>query len=101
MFIVDGIAYASEKTEDISITEIKLLEDRVIIVTFNTGEQRLLDVTELYDIPGLTELKDDAVYNSAYIDFGTIVWKNGELDLSPESIYNRSYPYEKEVYLVG
>ena len=38
MFVIDGIAYASEKTEDISITDIKLLEDRVIIKHFSADE---------------------------------------------------------------
>ena len=96
MFIVDGIAYASEKTDDLRATAVRTLEDHVMIVTFSTGEERLVDVTELYFMPAFEALKDDTVFKSAKIDFGTVVWNNGEIDIGVDALYDRSYPYEKE-----
>ena len=95
MFVVDGIAYASEKTDDLRATAVRTLEDHIMIVTFSTGEERLVDVTEFFSMPAFETLKDENVFKTAKIDFGTVVWKNGEVDIGVDALYDRSYPYEK------
>ncbi|MBR5970020.1 MAG: DUF2442 domain-containing protein [Lachnospiraceae bacterium] len=96
MFIVDGIAYASEKTDDLRATDVRVLDGHIMIVTFSTGEERLVDVTELFSVPAFRALKDETVFRTATIDFGTVVWKNGEIDIGADTLYDRSYPYERK-----
>ena len=43
MFEVNGIAYASEKSNKISITDAKVTDHLMMIVTFSGGEKRVLD----------------------------------------------------------
>ena len=42
MFILNGIVYASERPENIEITQATPLEDMMMILTFSTGEQPLI-----------------------------------------------------------
>ena len=56
MYIKDGICYAGELVEGITITNAKPLDGGMMLVTFSTGEKRLFDTTRLnapaYDSEG-------------------------------------------------
>ena len=92
MYIVNGICYAGELEEGITITEAKPLYGGMMLVTFSTGEQRLFDTTKL-NAPVFEPLKDDKVFRSPLISHGTITWNNEEIDIAPETVYRESYPY--------
>ena len=47
MYIIDGIAYAKEEQEFIEVVDVKVLDDMILILKFNTGEQRVFDATIL------------------------------------------------------
>ena len=47
MFVLNGIVYANEKSENIQVVSVKPLDDMMMILTFSTGEQRLFDATIL------------------------------------------------------
>ena len=47
MYIIDGIAYAKEEQEFIEVVDVKALDDMILILKFNTGEQRVFDATIL------------------------------------------------------
>ena len=47
MYIKNGICYAGELTDDIKVVNVNVLPGRMLLVTFNTGEQRLFDTTLL------------------------------------------------------
>ena len=94
MFIVNGIAYAREKQENIKVTDIKVLDDLIMIVTFSTGEQRLFDATCMLEYPAFKALENEQVFKSANIEYGVVTWDNGEIDLAPETMYEKSYAYE-------
>ena len=47
MYIVDDVCYAGELAVGIKVKEVKPLENLIMLVTFSTGEKRLLDATEL------------------------------------------------------
>lgn len=34
---------------------------------------------------------------NAYIEHGIIVWDNGNIDISPETVYENSFVYEQEI----
>ena len=47
MYIVDDICYAGELTHGIKITKVRPLQGKMMLITFSTGETRLLDATLL------------------------------------------------------
>lgn len=42
MYIIDDICYAGEKTQNIKVKEAEVLRGGMLLLTFSTGEQRLL-----------------------------------------------------------
>lgn len=94
MFIINGIVYGREPKEEIKITDFKILPDKIMLLTFSNGKNRLFDATILkgtvFEI-----LNDETVFNSAKIDHGVVTWENGEIDCSPEFMYKNSYEYSK------
>ena len=90
----NGIAYANEPSEEIKITAIKPLDDMMMIVTFETGEKRLYDASQLLQYPAFAPLADDTVFKSAQIEWGVVTWCNGKVDIAPEAIYDNSFPYQ-------
>lgn len=97
MYIMNGIAYAAEKQENIEIKSVKALDDMILVVTFSTGEQRVFDASYLLEYPAFTPLKDEDVFKSAKVEYGVVVWCDGEIDIAPETMYEKSYKYEPVV----
>ena len=95
MYIVNGIAYAGTPTGEIRVRSVKPLDDLMMIVTFTSGEKRLYDATELLQYPAFQPLKDEAVFKNASVEYGTIVWNQGEIDIAPETVYQNSYAYQE------
>lgn len=95
MSFANGMVYGGTPKGMMKIVDVKPLEDMTMILTFNSGEQRLFDATELLKYPIFQVLKDKEVFMHPVIDHGVVTWNNGELDLSPESMYEKSFPYGK------
>lgn len=56
---------------------------------FNTGEVRLFDATPYLEKGVFKKLKDEALFKQAYVAFDTVCWP-GNLDISPETLYDKS-----------
>ena len=41
-------------------------------------------------------IKDD-IFLHPVIFHGVITWKNGEIDVAPEAVYQNSYPYSEAI----
>ena len=89
----NGIAYASTKTQPITVQAVKPLDDMMMIVTFNSGEKCLYDATQLLAFPAFQPLKDEQVFKNAKVEYGVVTWNNGEIDIAPETMYENSYEY--------
>ena len=92
MFILNGIVYASERPENIEVTQATPLEDMMMILTFSTGEQRLFDLTTL-EGSAFEPLKQESVQHTVAVFHGAVTWLYGEIDCSPEYLYAHSYAY--------
>ena len=90
---VNGIAYASEKSNKISITDAKVTDHLMMIVTFSGGEKRVFDASVLTG-SAFKPLEDDAIFSNFKIMHGVITWMNDEIDCAPEYIYEHSFEYE-------
>jgi len=65
-----------------------------LILTFEGGERREIDLAKLLSFTGVFEpLKDPACFQSVRVepDVGTVVWPNGA-DLCPDVLYEKSVP---------
>lgn len=98
MYIVDDICYAGELEEGITVAQAKPLSGGMMLVTFSTGEKRLFDTTKL-EGPVFAPLADERIFSNPIIRDGVITWKNGEIDIAPETVYLESYPYTEELTL--
>lgn len=96
MYIIDGIAYAGDPAPALKVSGVRPLDGLTLWVRFNTGEARLFDCGALVNTPAFSPLRDPAVFKGVYIDYGIPVWNDGDIDLSPEFIYENSIPAQKQ-----
>ena len=87
MYIIDGIAYAGEQIKPITVSGIRPLADHQLWIRFSTGEVKLFDFTPLLDSPAFQPLREPEIWNGVYIDYGVPIWKDGEIDIAPEYLY--------------
>lgn len=97
MYIRDGIAYSLNDTHILEVTKVKPLEDRILLLLFNNGMEKLFDTTTLKG-PVFEPLNDKTIYNSVYIDDGVVTWDNGSIDCAPEFMYMNGFDYSSVSY---
>ncbi len=95
MYIIDGIAYAGNAVKQLAVADVKILEDMMLLLTFNNNEERLYDVTNLLTMPAFKPLEDEKVFASLRIIDGVVTWQDGEIDIAPETMYQNSFLYER------
>lgn len=93
MYIVDGICYAGNDAKEIRVQDAKPLRGGMLLVTFETGEKRLFDTSQLTG-SAFEVLKNEEIFENLRIFHGVITWMNGEIDIAPETVYEQSYPYD-------
>ncbi len=94
MFVVDGIAHAGEPTQELEVTSARVTDELCMLVSFSNGEIRLFNASGLLQYPAFEPLSDPEVFNTFTIDHGVLSWLDGDIDIAPEALYKRSYPYE-------
>lgn len=97
MFEVNGIVYASTFNDSLKITEAKVTDHLMMLLTFSTGEKRVFDATVLTG-SAFKPLENASVFENFKIVHGAITWMDEEIDCAPEYMYEHSYAYE-EMYV--
>lgn len=92
MYVIDGIAYAGEQQKPTAVKSARPLNDYKVLVSFSGGERRVFDFAPLLDMPCYQPLKDKTVFDRVYVDCGTLCWNDGDIDIAPETVYERSVP---------
>lgn len=90
MYIIDGIAYAGEQPKPVRVKAVRTLEDYKVLITFTNGERKTFDFAPLLDMPCYQPLRDKAVFGGVYVEFGTLVWNDGDIDIAPETLFSES-----------
>lgn len=93
MYFSNGFVYGGTPSEMMKIIKVKPLDNMMLLLTFNSGEQRLYDASQLLEYPIFKPLEDKEVFSHPELDHGVVTWLDGELDVAPESMYENSYPY--------
>ena len=73
----------------IGIIAVAPQENYVLRLIFENGEHRYLDMKPYLHRGVFKELADKDMFNTAYVSFDTVAWKN-KVDLAPESLYEKS-----------
>lgn len=95
MYVIDDIVYAGECTDTIKVTKVKALSNRMLLLIFSTGEQRLFDSTILKG-SAFKPLSNESIFKKVEVTRGYVSWLNGEIDCAPEFMYENSYKYTPE-----
>lgn len=96
MFISQGYVCASQPADNLKIASARYVGNLCMLVTFSTGETRLLDATELLGFEAFAPLENAEVFSAFSIEHGVLTWSNGEIDIAPEGLYSRTYEYPTE-----
>lgn len=97
MYEVDGILYAGTPGQIIKVVGAKPLDDYEILLTFSTGERKIYDMKHLLELPAFQPLKNKNIFNDFTLDFDTVTWCNGDIDIAPETLYQDGREYRGTV----
>jgi hypothetical protein len=101
MYFFDGYVCGDiSENETTKIKNVKVLDNKIMIIEFTSGEKRLFDATVLKG-PAFVPLDDEEVFRNPSIVHGVLTWKNEEIDCSPEYIYKHSYEYHSDDIFVA
>ena len=87
MYIIDGIAYAGDPAPQLKVWGIRAMDDYRLWLRFSTGEAKIFDFKPMLEKPAFVSLADRERFRNVYIDYGVPVWNDGEVDISPEYLY--------------
>ena len=76
------------------VTDVACVGGTRLLLTFDDGALREIDIATLTDFKGVFEaLKDPGFFRRVHVvaDLGTIAWPNGA-DFCPDSLYEKSTP---------
>lgn len=68
------------------VVQVKVLEDYRLNLVFDDGARGVFDMRPYLERGVFRTLKDKRVFESAHIEYGTVVWPN-EIDIAPERLY--------------
>ena len=89
MYINNNIAYAEVNAPALMVFGVRTLNNYCLWVRFNNGESKIFDFKPLLIAPAFEPLSDPNVFNNVYIDYGVPVWNNGDIDIAPETLYEK------------
>jgi len=75
----------------IGVDSVQAVADYGLLLTFNSGERRRFDMRPYLHYPVFRRLQNPAYFLLARVDYGTVVWP-GDIDIAPETLYDRSTP---------
>ncbi|WP_145019333.1 DUF2442 domain-containing protein [Geobacter argillaceus] len=75
----------------IEVCEVTTSPDFTLCLLFNNGENRTFDMRPYLQYPVFRRLENTAFFSLARVDYGTVTWP-GDIDIAPETLYDRSVP---------
>jgi len=73
----------------IDIVDVKPEKNYRLELQFKNGEHKLFDMSPLVEKQPFKSLKDEKIFQTAHVEYGTVVWNNG-FDIDPDILYERS-----------
>ncbi|MFA6571771.1 MAG: DUF2442 domain-containing protein [Bacteroidota bacterium] len=76
--------------------EVKVLNDYMLVITFDNGEKKLFDAEILLTKKPFFPLKNKSVFESVHTNGITIEWGE-DIDICPDDLYYGSVAMGKEI----
>lgn len=73
----------------VDVTGVEALDGHKLLVSFNTGEQGVVDMTPYLGIGQFQALCDPSLFCRARVECFTVVWPGG-IDIAPERLYEEA-----------
>lgn len=73
------------------VTAVTPLEGHALLLQFNNGDRRRMDVSPYLAYAVFERLREPAFFALVQTDLGTVNWPGG-IDLDPDSVYLESVP---------
>ena len=80
------------------VISVKPLEDYKVLAEFDNGEKRICNIKPLLGKPVFSPLKDIALFNCVFIEYGAVTWKTPDgniVDICSDKLYMDSSPYKE------
>ena len=78
----------------LDVVHVEPQSDYRIHLEFENHERRIFDVSPYLELGVFRQLKEPNIVCRAFIDGGTVAWP-GEIDIAPETLYDRSVPLKE------
>ncbi len=95
MIVRNGKCYADNPTPMLKIVDAEPCGAYNIRVLFNNSEERMFDGSVVLSGEAFRPLRDENLFRNFKLDFETITWCDGELDVAPEFVYENSRPVSR------
>jgi len=90
MVVQNGMCYADSRAPVLKIVQAKSRGGYELDVLFSNGDRRLFDGKKLLDGEVFAPLADEKIFNDYRLDYETLTWLDGEVDVAPEFVYENS-----------
>jgi hypothetical protein len=78
----------------LDVVSVQATQDYLLYLVFENGEKKVFDMAPLMDKRPFVRLKNSPLFLAARVDYGTVCWP-GNIDIAPETLYDRSVLIEK------
>ena len=90
MIVREGKCYAERPLPVLKIVGFETCGPHRMKVMFNDGEARIFDGQSLLRGEAFAPLADEKTFANCTLDYETLTWLDGELDVAPEFVYENS-----------
>jgi hypothetical protein len=73
----------------LDVVSVQATQDYLLYLVFENGEKKVFDMAPLMDKRPFVRLKNSPLFLAARVDYGTVCWP-GNIDIAPETLYDRS-----------
>jgi hypothetical protein len=77
----------------LDVVSVRATQGYQLYLEFENGEKKMFDMSPLMDKRPFVRLKGSPHFLAARVAYGTVCWP-GNIDIAPETLYDRSVPLE-------
>ena len=81
------------------VADVRPLRRYRLWVKFTNGEEGVVDLSRIPRTGAFAAWNSKKVFREVYVDYGTAVWDNGKIDISPATLYAEATGTEPKVIL--
>lgn len=96
----NGIVYSDNPEKMLTVLEVRHLYSGIYLLKFSNGETRHFDTTILKG-EVFEPLKNPEIYENPSLEYGIVTWDNGQIDCSPDYMYENSFEYNTKDVVVA